>query len=265
VIAAIRRGEIAGLSAEQQRVLASVDADSLDKAVNALASLGKISAELAEMDNPLRAARDAVNKEFDAVVADFKRFGIDTADAEKLRLKRLEAIINDDLAPITGLISDLTMGSRSGATLDEEYRTAEAEFRRLVSDATAKSADIAAAADRFANANIERNASSAERFVNQQDIVQQLQRAEELRRAEFAAQAKPASASDIGAAVGSATNPVAVEGFNLLADQIQQLSGALLAVIGGGRSAAPSPALPSGSAAGGGFGGLMELANYNLV
>lgn len=134
VEAAIRRGAFNGLEAGVAAALRS-GAASVEEAVDFLSVQKRIRRQAIGLVDPVRAAIMAIDEEFDAMREQYRRFGADMTDLEKVYLSEREKAMTqaaqDSLGPIRDFISELKGGTLGGASLTDQVREQDRLFAAI--------------------------------------------------------------------------------------------------------------------------------------
>jgi hypothetical protein len=173
--------------------------------------------KLLAYNNPRAAALKALEKNFQAEVALYEKYGYDKAKLTELYLKERELTEKQygrDFAGIETLIDQLTNGDLAGGTDRARFAQLQQKFSGLAGNPASGVDEVLRAAQELSALNIDLNASTAERFRLQQDITASLQG--------FLAQAK---AND---AASSKSSPAVEEKLIAVAETTAQ-SGELVA------------------------------------
>ena len=154
----INDGVLVGLRAGSQQLLKN--ASSLEAGLSKALKFENVFRELREIDDPVGAAVEALNREFEGLIKIFKEAGATTAefaDLERLyQIKREKAITeaNDRLlGTLKDYLFDLTAGNSSPLSPQLRYQNSLAELNRLdalrASGATVDPSQYRAVADAF--------------------------------------------------------------------------------------------------------------------
>lgn len=128
---AVERGALTGLSTAVTEAIKKGTA-TVDEAVRFEKLRRNINRRALAMVDPVRAAVEDVNDEFKVMLMDYKQFGEDTTNLEKVyldaRQKAIDEALKDQLGGIRNFLDELKGGATGGASLTERVNYQSAAF-----------------------------------------------------------------------------------------------------------------------------------------
>lgn len=179
---ALSDGAIRGISAASQKILSS--GQDLQRALSKALLIESIPKRLLAMTDPVRAAVNDLNEEFEKIIAALNEGGGTAqqyADAQKLydlsRVKTIEEAQKSATSAIDAYLKDMLAGSNSPLNKATVYRNASTDLDALAKEVRAGNAvseqDLLAAATKFQEASRAKNGSS-QAFFSDFEMLQSL-------------------------------------------------------------------------------------------